>query len=219
VPAVNLTLFRDRAFRVGTLAGGLCRIGLNGTPFLLPLMLQVGFGVSPLTSGLLTFVSSLSALAVRPVLQPLLRTLGFARVLIGSALAGSAVTAGFALLGPGTPHAIVVAYILLFGLARSTQFMASNTLSYSDLPADKLSGATSVGGVLQQLSVSFGVSIAAMLLGFLAGPQHHLTPDRFHEAFLALSLIPLLGIPGFLALRPEDGAHVSGHVRRAGASS
>jgi hypothetical protein len=47
VPVVDLTLFRQRTFAVGTLAGGICRIGLNGAPYLLPLMLQVGFGLSP----------------------------------------------------------------------------------------------------------------------------------------------------------------------------
>ena len=50
-PAVDLSLFRIRSFRVGTLAGGLCRIGMNGVPYLLPLMLQVGFGLSPIASG------------------------------------------------------------------------------------------------------------------------------------------------------------------------
>ncbi|MER9840829.1 hypothetical protein NKJ59_06195 [Mesorhizobium australicum] len=34
---------------------------------------------------------------------------------------------------------------------------------------DKLIHATSLGGVLQQLSVSLGVSVAAMLLGLIAG--------------------------------------------------
>jgi EmrB/QacA subfamily drug resistance transporter len=214
VPAVDLGLFRDRAFRVGTLAGGLCRVGMNGTPFLLPLMLQVGFGVSPLTSGLLTFVGALGALAVRPALSRLLRRFGFDRVLIGSAVAGAAGTAGFALLGPGAPHGLIAAYVLVFGLIRSVQFMGSNTLSYADLPSEKLSGATSVGGMLQQLSVSFGVSSAAMLLGVFAGPRHQLTTAHFHEAFVALGLIPLLAIPGFFALKPEDGARVSGHLRR-----
>ena len=212
-PAVDLQLFRDRAFRVGTLAGGLCRVGLNGAPFLLPLMLQVGFGVSPLASGLMTFTGAAGALLVRPVLSRLLRWLGFDRVLIASAVAGAAATAGFALLEPRTPHAVVAAYVVLYGLVRSVQFMGSNTLSYSDLPQEKLSGATSLGGMLQQLSVSFGVSLAAMALGLFAGPRHLLTPEHFRETFVALSLIPLLATPGFLALRPGDGVRVSGHVR------
>jgi EmrB/QacA subfamily drug resistance transporter len=209
-PAIDLTLFRDRAFRVGTLVGGVCRIGLNGTPFLLPLMLQVGFGVSPVTSGLMTFVASAGALIVRPVLSRLLRTIGFGWMLIASALFGAAATAGFAILGASTPHVLVAAYVFLFGLIRSVQFMGSNTLAYADLPPEKLSRATSLGGMLQQLSVSFGVTLAATLLGIVAGPQHLLTADRFHVAFLLMALVPLLSIPGFFALRAEDGAVVSG---------
>jgi MFS family permease len=187
---------------------------MNGTPFLLPLMLQVGFGVSPLLSGLMTFVGAAGALMVRPVLTRLLRGLGFDRLLVASALAGAAATAGFGLMGPATPHWLIAAYVMAFGLIRSVQFMSSNTLAYADLPPEQLSGATSVGGMLQQLSVSFGVSLAATVLGLFAGPRHLLTPQHFHEAFFALGAVPLLGIPGFITLKPEDGARVSGHVRR-----
>jgi EmrB/QacA subfamily drug resistance transporter len=212
-PAVDLTLFRFRSFWVGTLAGGLCRVGLNGVPFLLPLMLQVGFGMSPVTSGSLTFIGSFGALLMRPLLSPLLRRFGFSVVLIGSALVGSATVAGFALMRADTPHWMIGLYVFLFGIVRSSQFMTSNTLSYADLPADKLSRATSLGGVLQQLSVSLGVSIAAMLLGLVAGETHVLTPERFHQVFLLTAIIPLISIPGFLYLRAEDGVQVSGHKR------
>jgi EmrB/QacA subfamily drug resistance transporter len=214
-PAVDMTLFRFRTFEVGTLAGGLARVGINGVPFLLPLMLQVGFGVSAVTSGSLTFVMSLGALVVRPALSWLLRRFGFSRVLTGSAVAASAALAGFNLLGPETPHWLIAAYIAVFGLTRSVQFMSSNTLSYSDMPPEKLSRATSLGGVLQQLSVSFGVSVAAMLLGLVTMESHILTPERFHEAFLISAIIPLLAIPGFLRLRPEDGVQVSGYVGKS----
>ena len=211
-PAVDLTLFRLRTFRIGTLAGGICRVGLNGVPFLLPLMLQVGFGMSPIVSGYLTSVSSLSAIAVRPVLSHVLRRYGFNRALSWSAVAGAALVAGFALLRPDTPHGLIMIYIFAFGLTRSSQFMTSNTLSYSDTPAAQLSRATSLGGVLQQLSVSFGVSIAAMLLGLVTLDGSPLTPEKFQTVFLIMSVVPLLGLPGFLRLRPEDGAQVTGRV-------
>ncbi|MEJ0097015.1 MAG: MFS transporter [Bauldia sp.] len=113
-PAVDLTLFRLRSFRIGTLAGGLCRVGLNGAPFLLPLMLQVGFGLSPVISGLLTFVGALSALLTRPVSTRLLRAYGFDRVLTWSAVAGAATVAGFALIEPSTPYWIIVGYVFVF---------------------------------------------------------------------------------------------------------
>ena len=216
-PAVDLSLFGQRSFAVGTLAGGLCRVGLNGAPFLLPLMLQVGFGLSPVTSGSLTFVSSIGAVFVRVVAGRLLRSFGFRAVLSGSAVLGALVVAGFALLEPSTPRWVFAAYIFVFGLVRSTQFMTSNTLSYADLPAAMLSRATSVGGVLQQLSVSFGVSVSAMTLSLVSGHGAVLTPERFHETFLITAIVPLLALPGFLFLRPDDGAQVSGH-RLAAAS-
>ncbi|RYC28809.1 MFS transporter, partial [Lichenibacterium minor] len=219
-PAVDLRLFRHRSFAVGTLAGGLCRVGLNGAPFLLPLMLQVGFGMSPVASGSLTFVSSIGAVFVRVTAGRLLRWFGFRSVLSWSAVLGALVVAGFALLEPSTPHWAVAAYIFAFGLMRSTQFMTSNTLSYADLPAAELSRATSIGGVLQQLSVSFGVSVAATVLTWLSRHGEALTPARFHETFLLTAIIPLLALPGFLLLKAEDGAEVSRHrtgTARAGA--
>ncbi len=213
-PAVDLTLFRLRSFRIGTLAGGLCRIGMNGVPFLLPLMLQVGLGMTPLASGSLTFCSSFGALLIRPISTRLLRALGFDRVLFWSAVLGAASVAGFALIQQDTSRWLIAGYIILFGLIRSIQYMTSNTLSYADMPSEQLSRATSLGGVLQQLTVSFGVSVGAMLLGLFTWQTHELTPARFHEVFLAMAIIPLLSLPGFRFLRPEDGMEISGHRRR-----
>ncbi|MGH8205461.1 MAG: MFS transporter [Steroidobacteraceae bacterium] len=213
-PVVDLRLFRQRSFAIGTLAGGVCRVALNGTPFLLPLMLQVGFGMSPIASGSLTFLSTGGAISMRLLLAPLLRTFGFAKMLMGSAIIASAVLAGFTLLGPQTPRWLIGGYVVLFGLTRSTQFMSSNTLSYADTPSARLSQATSLGGLIQQLTVSFGVSLSAVLLGLLSRHGHTLTPARFHEVFVVTALLPLLALPGFLRLRPEDGAQVSGHRRR-----
>ncbi len=63
---IDLALFRLRTFAVGSLVGGICRVPMNGVPYLLPLMLQIGFGLSPIASGSLTFVSSMGALFIRP---------------------------------------------------------------------------------------------------------------------------------------------------------
>jgi MFS family permease len=214
-PAVDLTLYRFRSFRIGTLAGGLCRIGINGVPFLLPVMLQVGFGMSPIQSGSLTFFTSLGALAIRPISTWMLRSLGFDRVLIASAAAGSVVLAGFALIDRATPFWMMALYITVFGLVRSAQFMSSNTLSYADMPAEQLSRATSLASVMQQLTVSLGIAIGAMLLGATSDASQGLTVGDFHNTFLLIAIIPLASLPGFFLLKPEDGAAVSGHVRRS----
>jgi EmrB/QacA subfamily drug resistance transporter len=208
-PAVDLSLFKMRSFRVGTLAGGICRVGMNGMPFLLPLMLQVGFGLSPIGSGSLTFIGSGAAILVRTLIAPTLRRHGFRAILVTSALAASVILVGFAFIGPHTPHWIVLLCVFTFGLTRATQFMTSNTLAYSDMPDSHLSRATSLGGALQQLSVSFGVSIGAVLLSLVGLHIHGLTPQRFQEAFLLSAFLPLLGIPGFLALDAQDGIRVT----------
>jgi EmrB/QacA subfamily drug resistance transporter len=212
-PAVDFSLFRDGAFRTGSLAGGLCRIGMNATPFLLPLLLQLGFGATPIQSGLITFVSVFGALATRPLLSRLLQAFGYDRVLAATSLACALSLAGFALIGRQTPVWALVPYVMVFGVARALQFMGSNTLTYADLPPDKLSAATSLGGMMQQLSVSFGVSLAAALLGLVSGGRHALSVGAFHTVFLLLALLPVVSTPFFLKLGPAAGLSVSRHVR------
>jgi EmrB/QacA subfamily drug resistance transporter len=204
-PTVDLTLFRDRAFRVGTLAGGLSRIGFNGVPFLLPLLLQLGFGLTPVVSGALTCVTAFASVPTRPLITLLLRRWGFRTILIASAVIGGLVIASLAALQPDTTKWVILGIVFVFGITRSTQFMSSNMLSYADVPGSRLSRATSLGAVLQQLSVSFGVSAAAILLAVVAGSSPHLSVANFQVVFLLSAIIPLLGIPGFLTLRAGDG--------------
>jgi EmrB/QacA subfamily drug resistance transporter len=214
-PAVDLTLFHFRSFRISTLAGGLCRIGMNSVPFLLPLMLQVGFGLTPVASGAMVFFISIGAMVIRILSPRLLKILGFDRLLLYSAVLSAAIIAGFAFIEADTPRWVLALYISLFGFLRSLQFMSSNTLSYADMPAEQLSRATSLGGVLQQLTVSLGVSLSATALGLVAPVDQALTTSDFHCVFLLMAIISLLSIPGYLRLRPEDGAKVSGHQRRS----
>ena len=107
-PVLDLGLLRIRTFRIGTVTGGFCRMGLDAVPFLLPLLFQVGFGLSPVHSGLLTFSSSLGAMFVRMFSGPLLRFFGFRRLLVGIAFLAAAVTAGCGLLHADSPVWVIV---------------------------------------------------------------------------------------------------------------
>ena len=60
-PALDLTLFRLPTFFASITGGFIFRLGIGALPFLLPLMLQIGFGMTPFQSGLITFVSAPSA--------------------------------------------------------------------------------------------------------------------------------------------------------------
>jgi EmrB/QacA subfamily drug resistance transporter len=210
-PVLDLTLFRIRTFRVGSLAGGLCRIGISAPSFLLPLLLQVGFGLSPIQSGSLTFATSLGAAPIRVVSAVALRRFGFGRLLVGNSVVCAAAIAGLAALSKNTPHWLILLAIIGMGLVRSLQFNGLQMLSYAEMPQAQLSRATSLGSVVQQLTMGLGVSISAALLGMLSGPGGMPSVPQFRAVFLLIALLPLMAMPGFMALRPEDGAEVSGH--------
>jgi EmrB/QacA subfamily drug resistance transporter len=214
-PVLDLSLLSIKTFNIGTMVGGVCRVGLDATPFLLPLLFVVGFGLSATEAGLLTFSSTLSAMAVRSFSRTLLRLTGFRRALTGGAVGSAAVTAAFALFSADTPYWIIVLVVLISGCVRSIQYLALNTISYADVPSAMLSRSTSFGGVVQQLARGFGVAIGAALLALVAGGEHVTTAD-FRIVFLLIALIPLASAAGFLRLSPSDGAEVSGY--RTGAA-
>jgi EmrB/QacA subfamily drug resistance transporter len=210
-PILDLRLLAIRTFRIGTVTGGLARMGLDAAPFLLPLMFQVGFGMTPLQSGLLTFSSSLGAMLVRLFSSALLRFFGFRRLLVGNSCIIAAATAALGLLHANTPVWLTVLLVLASGCLRSIQYLGLNTISYADVPPPLLSKSTSVGGVAQQLARGFGIATGAALLALIAGPERLVTAADFRLAFFLLALVPLAAALGFLRLKPEDGAEVSGH--------
>jgi EmrB/QacA subfamily drug resistance transporter len=210
-PVLDLTLFRIRTFRIGSLAGGLCRIGISAPSFLLPLLLQLGFGLSPIQSGSLTFATTLGAAPIRLVSTVALRRFGFGRLLVGNSVLCAAAIAALAALSRDTPHWLILVAIITMGLVRSVQFNGMQMLSYAEMPQARLSRATSLGSVAQQLTMGLGVSISAALLGMLSGPGGVPTVPEFRAVFLLIALLPLAAMPGFMTLRPEDGAEVSGH--------
>jgi hypothetical protein len=189
-------------------------MGLDATPFLLPLLFQIGFGMTPVRAGVLSFASTLGAMLVRTFSRTLLRVTGFRLLLVVGAIASAAVTAAFAALTAGTAHWIVVAVVLASGCVRSIQYLALNTISFADVPSAMLSRATGFSGVAQQLARGFGVAIGAALLALIAGAAP-VTTDDFRIAFLLVALLPLISTLGFVRLTETDGAEVSGH-RAAG---
>jgi EmrB/QacA subfamily drug resistance transporter len=212
-PALDLRLLRIPSFRTGVLSGGVSRIGLNSVSFLLPLMLQLGFGYSPIHSGLLTFIGSFGTVLIRPLVSRMLRLLGFSRLLSLNAVYGALGVAGFALVGMGTPDWAILAWGLLFGVGRGLQFTTLNTVNFVETTPEQLSRSTAFSGVAQQLTMGLGVAIAAALLKAFGHGGAAVSVETFHHVFLVMAVLTLCSIPGFLMLSPETGAAVCGYSR------
>ena len=214
-PIIDLTLLRLASLRIALLGGLMFRVAVGAMPFLLPLMLQIGFGMSAFQSGSLTFMSAVGAVAMKLTAGPILRRWGFRSVLLANALISGLMIGVLAALTALTPTLVLMALLGVGGFFRSLQFTSLNSLTYADVPHADMSRATSLVGVVQQLSLAAGVALAAMLLEgsrSLDGRTALLALD-FSRAFVAVGLLSLLPLAWFVRLAPDAGAEMSGHRR------
>ncbi|HZS83921.1 MAG TPA: MFS transporter [Stellaceae bacterium] len=190
-PVLDLLLFRVPTFAIAVGGGFLFRIGIGALPLLLPLMLQLGFGMTAFASGLLTFSSSLGALVMKFTAQPVIRRLGFRRALTGNAIISGLFLLGYAALRPSTPVPVIFALLLTGGFFRSLQFTGINTLAFADVPPSRMSRATSLSSTAQQLSLSTGVAVGAVLLHLTLAWRGTaaLTAADFWPAFVVVALV------------------------------
>lgn len=210
-PALDLTLLKLRLFRIGFFAGGLSRLGFNALPFLFQLQLQIGFGWSAADAGWVVFIVAASAIALKPMMRRVLRQFGFQMTLFSNAMIGAATIVALGFIGPQTPIAITVCLVFLFGVFRSLQFNTTNTLLFADIPKDRQSASTSLGGVGQQLSMGLGISVAAVLVAQFQSLGLSVSSDAISASiFIIAGLTAVSGLL-FLGLNHADGADVSRH--------
>lgn len=213
-PVLDLKLLKVQTFRLGIIGAFLFRIGVGALPFLLPLMLQLGFGLSAFESGMITFASAAGALTMKMTAGPILRRIGFRRVLIGNAILSGGFIAICGFFRPDTPHAVILGLLLLGGFFRSLQFTSSNTLTIADIPNEQMSRATSFTSMMQQLSLSAGVAVGAMVLHAtvtFSGGAEMITATSFTPAFLTVGVTAMLAAFAFIRLPQDAGSEVSGH--------
>lgn len=215
-PLLDLRTLRIPTFAAtDARAGVVLRIAINATPFLLPLMFQVAFGLDPLQSGGLVVAYFLGNLAIKAVTTPTLRRFGFRSVLVINGCLAGLTTAACGLLGPATPYPVIIAILLAAGATRSMQFTALATLAFADVDAVQRSSATTISSMSQQLSMVFGVAIAAGCLNLsqLSRGAPTLGLIDFEIALLLMGAVTLLSSLRFLTLDRDAGAEVSGHSR------
>jgi MFS family permease len=206
-----LTLFRLPTFFASVAGGFIFRLGLGALPFLLPLMLQVGFGMTPFQSGTVTFVTALGAMGMKWATSRILRRFGFRTILVSNAIISAGFLAVCAAFTQATPVAVMMLLLLVGGFFRSLQFTSINTIAYAEVDHRRVSRATSLVSVAQQLAVSTGVALGALAVELTVrfkgnGP---LQANDFPPAFLAVAAISAMSVFIFLRLSPDAGAEMA----------
>jgi EmrB/QacA subfamily drug resistance transporter len=206
-PLVDLRLLRCTTFRISAVGGTFFRVGGGALPFLLPLLFQLGFGLTPFQSGMMTFASGLGAILMKFIAQPILRRWGFRRVLTANAVLSAVFILAPAGFSATTPYLWMVAILFLGGVCRSLQFTSINAMAYAEIPADRLSSATSFNAVLQQLSGSIGITVAAFGLQanqvFMGGAE--IAAAHFPMVFALVAALSLLSAIWFAKLGRDAG--------------
>ncbi|MGO9484956.1 MAG: MFS transporter [Rhodomicrobium sp.] len=219
-PVIDLKLLAIPTFRAGVLGASFFRIGVGAIPFLLPLMLQLSFGLTPFRSGMLTFAAAAGSLLMKASAAPIIRTFGFRRVLIVNALISAVFMAVNGFFTAATPHAVIFAVLLAGGFFRSLEFTAVNALAYADIQQAQMSRATSFASVTQQVSLSLGVAIAGLIL---QAAQHLrgetlISRGDFAIAFWIVAAIGALSVLSFLRLPQGAGRELAGLPARTAAA-
>lgn len=212
-PIIDLNLFKIRTLRIGLIGSLITRFGISGLPFLLPLMMQVGFDFSASKSGMMLLPSALTTIAVKPWIPKLVKKFGYRTILMSNTLFLAAIIFVFSFMEKDTPLMYYILLMIAYGAFTSIQMTSMNTISLSDLNDDQASGGNSLLTIMQQLSVSFGISIAALILAFYKDQMDFYHGDlvtAFHYTLITLAVLTALSSLTFTKLKRNDGEKLSG---------
>jgi EmrB/QacA subfamily drug resistance transporter len=213
-PILDLRLLRLPTFRASIFGGFLFRLGIGALPFLLPLLLQIGFDLTPFQSGLITFTGALGSMFMKAAVAGVLHRFGYRSVLIYNSLISAAFLAACASFVPGMPFAAMVAILLSGGFFRSLEFTAVNTIAYAEIETPQMSRATTLTAVAQQLSLSTGVAVGALVVEITLWLKHGtaMSAYDFPPAFLAVGAITAAASLVFMRLSSDAGAELAGRT-------
>ena len=204
---IDLSIFRIPTFQASVLGGAFFRLVPGATPFLLAMLLQVGFGMSAFAAGLMTFISAVGALVMKTTAPPILRRFGFRAVLIANGVICAATYMVYALFRIDTPHWLIMIALAVGGFFRSLQFTSLNGMAYADLDQSQMSRGTTTASMAQQFIQSVAIGLAATLLHFLmlARGETHLTGATVSPAFAIIGAATLVSLFWFIRLPANAG--------------
>jgi hypothetical protein len=105
----------------------------------------------------------------------------------------------------------IVGLLIVGGFFRSLEFTSLNTIAYADVDNRRMSRATSLVAVSQQVSISVGVAIGAFAVDLTLWARGHstITAADFQPAFLTVAAIAGCAFFVFLAMPADAGAELA----------
>jgi EmrB/QacA subfamily drug resistance transporter len=207
-PMLDLRLLAKPTYRASMLGGSLLRLGIGATPFLLPLLLQVGLGWSPLKAGSIIAIMTIGSMLARFGGTYTIRKLGFKNALIITAGLTAVFTAAPAVFDIDTSYVLILGSLLAVGFFRAAHYVASTAIAFAEVRPEEVSRASTLSTVIQQISLSFGISFAGLTLYASAGRSSHFTAAQFILPFVSLGLVTALAVPVYTRLAAQAGAHM-----------
>lgn len=206
-PLLPLPMFKTRTFSVGIIGNIASRLGTGCIPFLMPLMLQVGFGYTALIAGCMMAPTALGSILAKSLVTRVLRWFGYRKTLVGISVIIGVLIASFSLQSASWSVLAMLIPLFILGMAMSTQFTAMNTITLADLTDANASSGNSMLAVTQQLAIGFGVAVSAAVLRFYENFDGT-TFQHFHATFLTMGVITVISALVFLLLKPGDGRNL-----------
>lgn len=208
-PLIDYSIMRVRTYSITIWVGSVSRIVIGAFPYLVPLMFQEGFGLSPFESGLLFLSTMVGNLSMKSATVWIIRHFRFRSILLVNGFLVALFTFFTALFLPTTPVWIIVVTLFCSGLVRSMQFSSLTTLAFADIAERKMTSANTLYSTIQQMSTGMGIAVGAVALRF-ANILDNGTPGRytvadFRLAFIFIAVIGFLHLLGYTFLRPTAG--------------
>ncbi|MFJ4384884.1 MFS transporter [Pseudomonas sp. NPDC089408] len=210
-PLLPLATLGIATFRASIVGGALFRMSISALPFLVPLLLQIGFGYSPVDAGLLVLAIFAGNLAMKPFTTGLLRRHGFRRVLVVNGLVGVGCILACLGLQQDMPWYWMALVLFVGGLSRSMQFTTYNAVGFAEVPKPQMGEASTLFSMFFQLAMALGVAVAALLLRVsmaLHGGEQAMTISDFHWALIGVALVACIGLLDAVRLPGNAGAQV-----------
>ncbi|HFK5554269.1 MFS transporter [Elizabethkingia anophelis] len=209
-PIFPLNLFKVRTFRVGIVGNMATRLGISSVPLLLPLMIQIAYKQSAVTSGWIITPMAITAIFAKSYVIKILDTFGYRKTLMTNTFIIGSLICLLAIPGINTSIYWFTPIIAVLGFFNSIQFTSMNTISIADLRNFQTSSGNSLLSVNQQLAIGFGITFGLIVLklfensDLIKGDVH----NAFRYTFLTIGILTIISGFVFRRLHTSDGKNM-----------